>query len=88
MTDEIERDPNDSVRISIFVKEGDDNEDWVYERLETLKDYDPGFHYSELPTRLGTIIIIDTHVRNTEHQDFKKFMFQAKIKFAENVKIR
>lgn len=88
MSDEIDRDPNDSVRISIFVKDNEDNEEWVYERLDTLKEYDPGFHYSELPTKRGTIIIIDTHVRNMEHQDFKKFIFQAKIKFAENVKIR
>jgi hypothetical protein len=88
MSNETEKDPNDPVRISIFIKDGDDNEDWVYDRLRTLKDYDPGFYYREIPTKLGTIFTIDTKVRNMEHQDFKKFLFQARIKFAENVKIR
>jgi hypothetical protein len=88
MSNETEKDPNDPVRISIFIKDGDDNEDWVYDRLRTLKEYDPGFYYREIPTKLGTIFTIDTKVRNMEHQDFKKFLFQARIKFAENVKIR
>lgn len=88
LSNETEKDPNDPVRISIFVKEGDDNEDWVCDKLRTLDDYDPGFYYRELPTRTGTIFIVDTKVRNMEHQDFKKFLFQARIKFAENVKIR
>jgi hypothetical protein len=88
MSDEAEKDPNDPVRISIFIKDGESNEDWVYDRLRTLREYDPGFYYREMPTKRGTIIIIDTKARNMEHGDFKKFIFQAKIKFAENVKIR
>lgn len=88
MSDEIEKDSNDPVRISIFIKDGDDNEDWVYEKLRALKEYDPGFYHRELPTKRGTVFTIDTKVRNMAHTDFKKFLFQARIKFAENLKIR
>jgi hypothetical protein len=87
-TEKDPKDPNDPVRISIFVPFDEDNEDWVYDKLDTLKEYDPGFYYRELDTKNGTMFIIDTKVKNMEHQDFKKFLFQARIKFAENVKIR
>ena len=85
------RDPNDSIRITILVEERIgrmESEVWLEPKLETLKEYDPGFYYRVLPTKRGTIYTIDTKVRNTEHDDFSRFLFQARIKFAENLKIK
>jgi hypothetical protein len=85
------RDPNDSIRITIFIDTGlgqKDSEEWVEAKLNTLKEYDPNFYYKTFSTRMGTMYTIDTKVRNTEHDDFSRFLFQARIKFAENLKIR
>lgn len=86
-----DRDPNDSIRISILVEMNDDMWDgaeWVESKLNALKEYDEGFYYKTHNTRQGTLFLIDTKVRNTLHDDFKKFLFQARIKFAENIKVR
>lgn len=86
-----DRDPNDSIRITIFVDTGLgqlDSVDWVASKLETLKEYDANFYYKTFETRMGTMFTVDTKVRNTLHDDFKRFLFQARIKFAENLKIR
>lgn len=86
-----DRDPNDSVRITILIQEGIgrmDSEVWIESKLEVLKEYDPGFYYRVFQTRQGTLYTIDTKVRNTEHDDFRRFLFQARIKFAENLKIK
>lgn len=86
-----DRDPNDSIRITIFVDTGVgqlDSVEWVASKLETLKEYDSNFYYKTFETRMGTMFTVDTKVRNTLHDDFKRFLFQARIKFAENLKIR
>ena len=86
-----DRDPNDSIRITIFVDTGlneTDSVEWVESKLEKLREYDSNFYYRSFDTRLGTMFTIDTKVRNTQHDDFDRFLFQARIKFAENLKIR
>ena len=86
-----DRDPNDSIRITIFVDTGLgqlDSAEWVVSKLEKLKEYDGNFYYKTFETRMGTMFTIDTQVRNTEHDEFSRFLFQARIKFAENLKIR
>ena len=82
-----DKDPNDMVNITIQ-SDDPDAEEWLYSKIETLKEYDPGFYYSFVKTRFGFLCKISTKVRNTEHDDFKRFFFQARIKFAENLKIR
>jgi len=86
-----DRDPSDSLRITIYVETGLgqlDSVKWVESKLETLKEYDGNFYYKTFETRMGTMFTIDTKVRNTQHDDFKRFLFQSRIKFAENLKIR
>jgi hypothetical protein len=86
-----DRDPNDPVRISIFVDTGLgqlDSVEWVEKKLNALRDYDSNFYYKTFETRMGTMFTIDTKVRNTEHDDFSRFLFQCRIKFAENFKVR
>ncbi len=86
-----EKDSNDPVRISFTVPADDSsakNEAWVFERLGALKEYDPGFYYKNYTSKMGEIFMVDTKMKNLEHAEFKKFMFQVKIKLGQDVKIR
>ena len=83
-----DRDPSDSLRITIFVNEGDENEAWVRTKTDEMKKWVDGVYVRELETKRGTMFTLDTKVRVASHPDFKKFIFQARIKFAENCKIR
>jgi regulation of enolase protein 1 (concanavalin A-like superfamily) len=62
------RDPNDMVNITIQGES--DEEDWVYSKLEKLKEYDPGYYYSFVQTRVGFLCKISTHVRNYHRADW------------------
>ena len=80
------RDPNDMVNITIQGES--DEEDWVYSKLEKLKEYDPGYYYSFVQTRMGFLCKISTHVRNCQRAALENFDIQAKLKFPEHFKLK
>ena len=80
-------DPNDPVKIS-FTCTAEEFEDWVDERIRALEEYDEGFYVQRLSTVRGTIYQLHTTARHMEHDDFKRFLFQVKLKFGEAAKIR
>ena len=82
-----EKDPNDPVKISFTVKD-ESMEPWFDKRIAELKEYDAGF-YCQINSWLhGVLYTITTTHRHLEHDDYKKFMFQVKLKLGEDVKIR
>lgn len=86
-----ERDPNDPVKISftvLFTENSEANEAWAFKRIEALREYDEGFYCRNFTTRKGQIFILETKAQNLQHEEFKKFMFQVKLKLGEDVKIR
>ena len=87
LSNETKKDPNDPVRIS-FTCPPELYEDWIAEKIATLKDYDPGFYVMEVSTRMGTLYQLHTTQKHLEHADFKKFMFQVKMRLGQDVKIR
>lgn len=82
-----EHDPNDPVKITFMCKDTE-LEPWFNKRIADLKEYDAGFYCQERDTIAGTLYQITTTYRHLEHDDFKKFMFQVKLKLGEDVKIR
>ena len=82
-----ERDPNDPVRIS-FVVTDPEMEAWFDERLKILKDYDANFYVQINSTLNGVLYQISTRYRNMQSEEYKKFIFQVKLKLGEDVKIR
>ena len=80
-------DPNDPVKISFTCTE-EQYEDWVNEKIRKLEDYDEGFYVQQLSTMTGTIYQLHTTARHLEHDDFKRFLFQIKLKFGQEAKIR
>lgn len=82
-----DRDPNDTVKITFTVKD-ESMEPWFDKRIADLKEYDAGF-YCQINSWLhGVLYTLTTTQRHLEHEDFKKFMFQVKLKLGEDVKIR
>ena len=82
-----DKDPNDPVKIS-FTCPPELHEDWVDTKIAALKDYDPGFYVMETETRMGRLYQLHTTQKHLEHEDFRKFMFQVKIRLGQDVKIR
>lgn len=82
-----EHDPNDPVKIS-FVVTDTATEDWVDERLKILKDYDANFYVQINSWLNGVLYQISTKYRSTQSDEFKKFMFQLKLKIDREIKIR
>lgn len=82
-----ERDPNDPVKITFVVKDIE-MEPWFDKRIADLKEYNAGF-YCQINSWLhGLLYTITTTHRHLEHEDFKKFIFQVKLKLGQDVKIR
>jgi len=82
-----EHDPNDPVKISFTVKD-EAMEPWFDKRIADLKEYDAGFYCQTNSWLHGVLYTLTTTRRHLEHEDFKKFMFQVKLKLGEDVKIR
>jgi len=82
-----EKDPNDPVKISFTVKD-ESLESWFDERIHLLRVYDPLFYCHQIPTKNGTMYQITTKYRNLQSEDYKKFMFQIKLKLGEDAKVR
>jgi len=89
MTEErkADRDPNDPVKISFTVKDAE-MEPWFDKRIAELKEYDPGFYCQINSWMHGVLYTITTTHRHLNSEDYKKFMFQVKLKLGEDVKIR
>jgi len=81
-----EKDPNDSVKISFTIDE--ELVGWMDGRLKILKDYDPGFYCQETIRTVGILYQITTKYRNIHSDEYKRFMFQVKLKLGHDVKIR
>lgn len=82
-----ERDPNDPVKISFTVKD-EAVEAWVDKRIAELKEYDAGFYCQVNSWLHGVLYTLTTTHQHLEHEDFKKFIFQVKLKLGKDVKIR
>lgn len=82
-----ERDPSDPVKIS-FVVPDPEMEDWFDERLKILKDYDASFYVHLNSTLNGVLYQLSTKYRNLQSDEYKKFMFQVKLKLGKDVKVR
>ena len=81
-----QNDPNDPVKISFVANE--EYEDWIDEKLKTLKDYDSSFFVQQTATRGGILYQISTKHRNMRSEEYKRFMFQVKLKLGRDVKVR
>ena len=80
-------DPNDPVKISFMCDA--EFEGWVDEKVAKLREYDEGFYVMQMSTNSGgSIYYITTTARHLGHDDFKRFLFQIKLKFGEGAKIR
>jgi hypothetical protein len=79
-------DPNDPVKISFLC--GTEFEEWVDEKILALEDYDEGYYVQRIDTMRGTLYQLQTTARHIEHDDFKRFLFQIKLKFGEEAKVR
>ena len=82
-----ERDPSDPVKISFTVPDEELN-DWFDARLKILQEYDPMFWVNTIATRNGTIYQISTFQHHLHSNEYKKFMFQVKLKLGKDVNVR
>lgn len=83
----MERDPNDTVKISFPVKD-EEMIEWIDSRVDILKKYDPGFYIKTFCIGDRYLYHIFTQAKHLEHEEYKKFIFQVTLKVGQDVKIR